>query len=82
MNINDIQLLLLDVDGVLTDGSLLIDETGRTVQRFNIKDGMGIRAWQQCGLEVALLSARSSRLPPASQRLPEASLRQPCSAWI
>ena len=61
MNINDIQLLLLDVDGVLTDGSLLIDETGRTVQRFNIKDGMGIRAWQQCGLEVALLSARSSR---------------------
>ncbi len=58
---DDLQLLLLDVDGVLTDGSLLIDETGRSVQRFNIKDGMGIRAWQSCGFQVGLLSARSGR---------------------
>lgn len=61
MQYDNIQLLLLDVDGVLTDGSLLIDEAGRTVHRFNIKDGMGIRAWQSCGLNVGLLSARSGR---------------------
>ena len=58
---NTIRLLLLDVDGVLTDGSILIDETGTETKRFNVRDGLAIRAWIGCGYEVGLLTARNSR---------------------
>ncbi len=57
----NIRLLLLDVDGVLTDGSILIDETGCETKRFNVRDGLAIRAWIGCGYEVGLLTARNSR---------------------
>ena len=57
----DIRLLLLDVDGVMTDGSVFIDDDGRQSKRFHVRDGMGIVAWQRCGLEVGILTGRSSR---------------------
>ena len=41
----DVNLLALDVDGVLTDGSILIDDRGRETKRFNISDGLGMRVW-------------------------------------
>jgi len=51
-----IQLLVLDVDGVLTDGGLWFDADGRLSKRFDVRDGLGIRLLQQAGLEIALLS--------------------------
>lgn len=56
----DITLLVLDVDGVLTDGSIIVDPEGRELKRFNVRDGLGIKAWQRMGFAVAILSARKS----------------------
>ena len=50
------QLLVLDVDGVLTDGGLWFDASGQLSKRFDVRDGLGIRLLQQTGLRIALLS--------------------------
>jgi 3-deoxy-D-manno-octulosonate 8-phosphate phosphatase (KDO 8-P phosphatase) len=55
-----IELLVLDVDGVLTDGRVIIHGDGGESKCFNILDGHGIRLWQRAGLKVALLSGRIS----------------------
>jgi 3-deoxy-D-manno-octulosonate 8-phosphate phosphatase (KDO 8-P phosphatase) len=55
-----IELLALDVDGVLTDGRVFIHSDGGESKGFNILDGHGIRMWQRAGLKVALLSGRAS----------------------
>ena len=47
-----IRLLILDVDGCLTDGSIFLDGEGRETKRFNIKDGLGIAVWKKLGLDV------------------------------
>lgn len=57
----NIALVLLDVDGVLTDGSLWIGVDGEAVQRFHARDGMGIALLQQHGIPVGIISGRSSR---------------------
>ena len=59
-NFADIQLLAMDVDGVLTDGTLVINSNGSESKFFNSMDGHGIRMWQRAGLEVALISGRAS----------------------
>ncbi|MFN7677340.1 MAG: phosphatase, partial [Cyanobacteriota bacterium] len=46
-----LRLLVLDVDGVLTDGGLWTTESGEVVKRFDVRDGLGIRLLQQAGLE-------------------------------
>ena len=51
-----VRLLVLDVDGVLTDGGLWFDASGALIKRFDVRDGLGIRLLQQAGLEIALLS--------------------------
>jgi 3-deoxy-D-manno-octulosonate 8-phosphate phosphatase (KDO 8-P phosphatase) len=56
-----IRLLLLDVDGVLTDGRIIFDGDGREWKFFNVKDGHGIKLVQRAGLEVGILSGRRSR---------------------
>lgn len=56
----DIQLLALDVDGVLTNGTVMINSDGSEGKFFNLQDGHGIRMWQRAGLKVAFLSGRSS----------------------
>ena len=60
-NLPDIKLLVLDVDGVLTDGSLIINEDGTESKTFNTLDGHGIRMWRRLGLKVAFLSGRTSK---------------------
>ena len=55
-----IELLVLDVDGVMTDGGLIINGDGTESKRFHSLDGHGIRMWQRAGLKVALLSGRRS----------------------
>lgn len=59
-HLSQVKLLALDVDGVLTDGGLYYTETGEELKRFNIKDGQGIKLLMQLGLEVAIITAKSS----------------------
>lgn len=56
----DIQLIITDVDGVLTDGSIWYDDTGECLKRFHVRDGMGIKMLQEAGVEVAVVSGRDS----------------------
>jgi len=60
INLADIQLLALDVDGVLTDGTLVINADGSESKFFNSLDGHGIRMWRRAGLKVVFLSGRQS----------------------
>ncbi|HEX5473244.1 MAG TPA: HAD hydrolase family protein [Vicinamibacterales bacterium] len=55
-----VELLLFDVDGVLTDGTILLHADGTESKRFHIRDGSGIVLAQRAGLRVGLLSGRSS----------------------
>lgn len=55
-----IRLLILDVDGVLTDGSLYFDAKGEAMKVFHVRDGHGIKMLQRVGIEVAFLSGRHS----------------------
>jgi len=59
-NLADIKLLVMDVDGVLTDGTLIINADGSESKGFNSLDGHGIRMWQRAGLKAAFLSGRES----------------------
>lgn len=56
----NIKLLVLDVDGVLTDGGIIINSDNIEVKQFNSLDGHGIKMWQRAGLEVAIISGRFS----------------------
>lgn len=55
-----LKLLILDVDGVLTDGRLFFDDTGREYKAFHARDGHGIKLLQQSGVQVAIISGRKS----------------------
>ena len=57
-----IQLILSDVDGVLTDGSLLYDNQGVESKLFHARDGLGIKLWQQAGCQFGLVTGRSSQI--------------------
>ena len=52
-------MLALDVDGVLTDGTILVDSRGRESKSFSIIDGHGIKMWKRAGLKIAFLSGRA-----------------------
>lgn len=55
-----LKLLILDVDGVLTDGKLFFDNEGTEYKSFHARDGHGIKLLRQSGVEVAVISGRSS----------------------
>ena len=57
-----IELIIADVDGVLTDGSLVLDNQGIETKRFHIRDGMGIRVWQKAGYQFGVITHRSSQV--------------------
>lgn len=57
-----IKLLLLDVDGVLTDGRIIFDSNGVESKFFNVKDGHGIKMVQRAGIEVGIISGRQSQV--------------------
>jgi 3-deoxy-D-manno-octulosonate 8-phosphate phosphatase (KDO 8-P phosphatase) len=60
VRLGKVQLLLLDVDGVLTDGSLYYGPDGEALKRFHVKDGHGIVMWRVAGGRTGILSARTS----------------------
>ena len=55
-----IRLLVLDVDGVLTDGGLYYGPSGEEIKRFDVQDGLAIVAARRAGLSVAVISGRAS----------------------
>ena len=56
----DTQLVVFDVDGVLTDGSLILGENGEEYKVFNAHDGLGLVMLRDAGIEIAVISARST----------------------
>lgn len=59
---DQIKLLVLDVDGVLTDGGLYVDDQGKPSKQFNVKDGLGIKLAQRVGIHVAILTGKTSHV--------------------
>lgn len=57
-----IELILSDVDGVLTDGGILFDNQGIEIKKFHIRDGLGIKLWQRAGYRFGILTARNSHI--------------------
>lgn len=57
-----IKLLLLDVDGVMTDGGVYYGESGEELKKFNIQDGYGIVKLQQAGVAVGIITGRVSKI--------------------
>lgn len=57
-----IQLILSDVDGVLTDGSITYDNQGIESKTFHVRDGLGIKLWQRAGHKFGIITARSSHV--------------------
>lgn len=55
-----INMLMLDVDGVMTDGRIIMDSEGRELKNFNVRDGHGLVMIQRHGLQVAILTGRTS----------------------
>jgi 3-deoxy-D-manno-octulosonate 8-phosphate phosphatase (KDO 8-P phosphatase) len=60
--LQQIKLLILDVDGVMTDGRIIFDSNGVESKFFNVKDGHGIKMLQRAGIEVGIISGRESQV--------------------
>lgn len=59
--LKQIRLLLLDVDGVLTDGAIIYTDQGNEIKRFSVKDGLGLRLIMDAGITVGIITGRRSR---------------------
>ncbi|MEW6410272.1 MAG: HAD-IIIA family hydrolase [Nitrospirota bacterium] len=57
-----IKLLILDVDGVMTDGGIILDNNGNEFKRFHVRDGHGIKMAQRVGIIIAFLTGRESNV--------------------
>ncbi len=68
-----IKLLVLDVDGVLTDGSIILDNFGNELKAFHVRDGHGIKMLMMAGIRVALITGRYSKV--VSNRARELGIR-------
>ena len=55
-----IKLLILDVDGVMTDGRIIISDRGEEIKHFDVKDGFGLNRLMRSGIEVVIISGRKS----------------------
>jgi 3-deoxy-D-manno-octulosonate 8-phosphate phosphatase (KDO 8-P phosphatase) len=63
-----VRLMLFDVDGVLTDGTLYLGQQGEAIKAFNVRDGHGLKLLERAGVEVGFLSTRSSEIVAARAR--------------
>lgn len=61
-NIGDVKMFVIDVDGTLTDGKIYMSSHGEIMKAFSIKDGLGIKKLQLCGVEPVILTGRSSEI--------------------
>lgn len=68
-----IKLVIFDIDGVLTDGTLFYSAQGEEIKRFNVKDGVGIKLLREHGIEVGVISAKSSA--PLAKRISDLGIK-------
>lgn len=61
-NAQNIECILSDVDGVLTDGGIVFDNQGIEAKSFHVRDGLGIKLWQRAGYTFGILTARTSHI--------------------
>ena len=59
-----LRLLVLDVDGVLTDGRVVLTPAGEEIKAFHVRDGAGMKYWRRVGGKLAIISGRSSPAVP------------------
>ena len=72
-----IKLILSDVDGVLTNGQIIYDAAGFETKAFHVRDGLGIKLWQQAGFSFGIVTARTSEIVARrAQELGITGLRQ------
>ena len=57
----EIKIAIFDVDGVMTDGSLFLTDAGEEIKAFNVLDGHGLKMLRQTGVELAIITSRTSR---------------------
>ena len=62
LRMQSIELILSDVDGVMTDGGITYDNQGIETKKFHVRDGMGIKLWQKTGHRFGVITARSSHI--------------------
>ncbi len=62
LRMQQIQMILSDVDGVLTDGGITYDNQGIETKTFHVRDGLGIKLWQRSGHKFGIITARSSHI--------------------
>ncbi|MBK8890447.1 MAG: HAD-IIIA family hydrolase [Dechloromonas sp.] len=58
--VSHIKLIVFDIDGVMTDGGLHYTDDGRELKTFNVQDGLGLKLLQRAGLELAIVTGRTS----------------------
>jgi 3-deoxy-D-manno-octulosonate 8-phosphate phosphatase (KDO 8-P phosphatase) len=58
----NIELLCLDVDGVMTDGGIRLDDNAVETKRFHVRDGTGIKLWMKLGYHVAIITGRTGQV--------------------
>lgn len=58
----NIKLLILDVDGVMTDGSIILDNAGNELKRFHVRDGHGIKMLDRVGIRTGIITGRKSKV--------------------
>ncbi len=75
-DLSQIRLLLLDVDGVLTDGRIVYDDQGGEQKAFDVKDGHGLKLLQRAGFEVGIITGRQSSV--VARRADELGIRLVC----
>ena len=56
----EVQLLILDVDGVMTDGGIIRDDSGQQIKRFHVRDGSGLVIWRRLNRQVAIITGKES----------------------
>jgi len=61
VRLSQIEMLVLDVDGVLTDGSITMDKDGEEIKTFHVQDGLRLKMLQRAGILVAVITGRSSK---------------------
>ncbi|MCE5341666.1 MAG: HAD hydrolase family protein [Planctomycetaceae bacterium] len=78
-DLKQIKLLAMDVDGVLTDGTITICSDGSESKSFHLLDGHGIKMWQRAGLKTAMISGRQSAVTQKrAEELKIEYVYQPC----
>ena len=60
--LKSVKLLMLDVDGVLTDGKIIYNDRGEEIKAFNVRDGHGLKLLMRAGIGIALITGRKSKV--------------------